>query len=145
MHVSGMLKRSLAQVMGVAVGAKEDAPPHAAKKPTAKEIREEGVRLGLEHTKKNLEKASSDNEGGCDFNDHDSEGGIPLEVAALDDDFVSREAAHVVMEEIAREKEREQREEDAAAEAANSSVEEVEFVFPDCPPPNEFDSAEREA
>ncbi len=49
------------------------------------------------------------------------------------------------MEEIAREKEREQREDDAADGATDSSVEEVRFVFPDCPPPNELDSAEREA
>ncbi len=34
---------------------------------------------------------------------------------------------------------------DVAEEAAYSSVEEVQFVFPDCPPPNKFDSAEREA
>ncbi len=66
-------------------------------------------------------------------------------MAAEDDRFASREATQAIMEEIAREKEREQREDDAAAEAADTSVEEVQFVFPDCPPPNEFDSAEKEA
>ncbi len=41
MHVSGLIKRSLAQVMGGAAGAHEAAAKPAAKKPTAKEIREE--------------------------------------------------------------------------------------------------------
>ena len=99
----------------------------------------------MEQTKKNLEEALSTSEGGIDFDDHGSEGGIPPEVAAEDDRFASREATHGVVEEIAREKEREQREDDAADEAADSSVEEVQFVFPYCPPPNEFYSAEREA
>ncbi len=130
MHVSGMLKRSLAHVMGVVAGAQDDVAPHAAKKRTAKEIREEDIRLGLEKTKKNLEKASSASEGGSDSDDHGSEGGIPLEVAAEDDRFASREAAPAVMEEIARGKEREQqREDDAAAEAADSSVEDRSIVF----------------
>ncbi len=79
----------------------------------------------MEQTKKNLEEASSASEGGSDFDDHGSEGGIPSEVAA---------SAQVVMEEIAKEKERGQREDDAADEAADSSVEEVQFLFPDCPP-----------
>ena len=41
MHVSGLIKRSLAQVMGGATGAQVAAAKPAAKKPTAKEIREE--------------------------------------------------------------------------------------------------------
>ncbi len=93
MHVSGMLKPSLAQVMGVVAGAQDDVALHAAKKRTAEEIREEDIRLGLEQTKKNLEEASSANEGGSDYDDHGSEGGIPSEVAAEDDRFASREAA----------------------------------------------------
>ncbi len=42
MHVYGMLKCSLAQVMGVAVGAKDAAAKPAAKKPTAKEEKRSG-------------------------------------------------------------------------------------------------------
>jgi hypothetical protein len=41
MHVSGLIKRSLAQLMGGAAGAQNAAAKPAAKKPTAKEIREE--------------------------------------------------------------------------------------------------------
>ncbi len=41
MHVSGLIKRSLAQLMGGAAGAHNAAAKLAAKKPTAKEIREE--------------------------------------------------------------------------------------------------------
>ncbi len=130
-----MLKRSLAQVMGVVAAAPGDVAPHTAKKRTAKEIPEEDIRLGLEQTRKNLEEASSASEGGSDFDDHGSKEGIPSEVAAEDDLFASREAAHAVMEEIAREKERGQREDDAAEEAADSSVEEVEFVLHGCPAP----------
>ena len=40
MHVFGMLKRSLAQVMGVAAGAQDEAAKPSEKKPTAKEILE---------------------------------------------------------------------------------------------------------
>jgi len=46
MHVSGMLKRSLAQVMGVAVGAKDAVAKPAAKKPTAKEEERSGEQAG---------------------------------------------------------------------------------------------------
>ena len=41
MHVSGLIKRSLVQIMGGAVGAHVAAAKPAAKKPTVKEIREE--------------------------------------------------------------------------------------------------------
>ena len=41
MHGSGLTKRSLAQVMGGATGAQDTAATPGAKKPTAKEIREE--------------------------------------------------------------------------------------------------------
>ena len=41
MHVSGLTKRRLAQVMGGAAGAQVAVAKLAAKKPTAKEIREE--------------------------------------------------------------------------------------------------------
>ena len=41
MHVSGLIKCSLAQVMGGTAGAQVAAAKPAAKKPTAKEIREE--------------------------------------------------------------------------------------------------------
>ena len=41
MYVSGLIKRSLAQVMGGAAGAQVAAAKLAAKKPTAKEICEE--------------------------------------------------------------------------------------------------------
>ena len=42
MHVSGLLnKRSLAQIMGGVAGAQDAAAKPGAKKPTAKEIREE--------------------------------------------------------------------------------------------------------
>ncbi len=41
MHVFGILKRSLVQVMGGAAGAEDAATKPTAKKPTAKEIREE--------------------------------------------------------------------------------------------------------
>ena len=87
-----MLKRSLAQVMGVVAATHGDVEPHVAKKRTAKEIREEDIRIGLEQTRKNLEEASSASEGGIDSDDHGSEGGIPSEVAAEDDRFASREA-----------------------------------------------------
>ncbi len=46
MHVSGMLKCSLAQVMGVAVVAKDAAAKPAAKKPTAKEEKRSGEHAG---------------------------------------------------------------------------------------------------
>ena len=41
MHVSGLIMRSLDQVMGGATGAQVAAAKPAAKKPTAKEICEE--------------------------------------------------------------------------------------------------------
>ncbi len=41
MHVSGLIKRSLAQVMGGAAGAQNAAAKPAAKKLTAERIREE--------------------------------------------------------------------------------------------------------
>ncbi len=41
MHVFGLIKRSLAQVMGGAAGAHVAAAKPAAKKPMAKEIRDE--------------------------------------------------------------------------------------------------------
>ncbi len=46
MHVSGLIDRSLGQVMGGAAGAQDAAAKPAAKKPTAKEIREEEKRSG---------------------------------------------------------------------------------------------------
>jgi hypothetical protein len=46
MHVSNMLKRSLAQVMGVAAAAPDASAKPAAKKPTAKEMREAEKRAG---------------------------------------------------------------------------------------------------
>ncbi len=44
MHVSGLIKRSLAQVMGGAAAAQDGAAKPGAKKPTAKEMREEEKR-----------------------------------------------------------------------------------------------------
>ena len=44
MHVSGLIKRSLAQLKGCAAGAQNAAAKHGAKKPTAKENREEEKR-----------------------------------------------------------------------------------------------------
>ena len=41
MHVSGLIKRSRVHVMGGAAGAQDAVAKPAAKKPTAKEIREE--------------------------------------------------------------------------------------------------------
>ena len=38
MHVSGLINRNLAQVMGGVSGAQDEAAKPAAKKPTAKEI-----------------------------------------------------------------------------------------------------------
>jgi len=46
MHVSGFIKRSLAQLMGYAAGAHNAAAKPTVKKPTAKEIREEEKRSG---------------------------------------------------------------------------------------------------
>ena len=46
MHVSGIIKRSLAQVMSGAAGAQDVVVKPAGKKPTAKEIRKEEKRLG---------------------------------------------------------------------------------------------------
>ena len=46
MHVSGLIKCSLAQVMGDAASARDAATQPAAKKPTAEEIREEEKRSG---------------------------------------------------------------------------------------------------
>ncbi len=51
MHVSGLIKRSLVQVMGGAAGAQDAAAKSAAKKPTtATEIREKEKRSG-EHSR----------------------------------------------------------------------------------------------
>ena len=46
MHVSGLIKRILAQVMGGAAGAQDPAAKLAAKKLMATEIREEESRSG---------------------------------------------------------------------------------------------------
>ena len=46
MHGSGLTKRSLAQVMGGATGAQDTAATPGAKKPTAKEIREDDKQSG---------------------------------------------------------------------------------------------------
>ena len=46
MHVSGLINRSLAQVMGGVAGAHDVAAKRAAKKPTAKEILDEEKRSG---------------------------------------------------------------------------------------------------
>ncbi len=46
MHVSGLIKRSLAQVMGGAAAAQDAAAKPGATNPTAKEIREEEKRSG---------------------------------------------------------------------------------------------------
>ena len=88
--------------MGGAAGAHDAAAKAAAKKPTATEVREEDIRLGLEHPTKNLAEAAYASEGGSETDDHGSEDGIPQEVAAEDDREASREAAHLVMEDIAR-------------------------------------------
>ncbi len=46
MHVSGLINRSLARVVGGVAGAQDEAAKHAAKKPTANEILEEEKRSG---------------------------------------------------------------------------------------------------
>ena len=85
MHVLGLIKRSLAHVVGGAAGAHDAAAKPAAKKPTAKEIHDESTRLVIEQTRKNLAEATSTGEEGNESHDHESEDGVPLEVAAEND------------------------------------------------------------
>jgi len=117
----------------------------AAKRPTAKEMREEEIRVGMEQTRKNLAEAPPASLGGSTSDDHGSEGGVPLEVAAEDAREAAREADRALMEERARERERKQWEEDAAEEGRDSSVEEVEDALPPCPPPSHYTMEEKEA
>jgi len=97
-------------------------------------MREEEIRVGMEQTRKNLAQAPPASSGGNTSDDHGSEGGVPPEVAAEDDREAAREADRVLMEERAREREREQWEEGVAEEARDDSiVEEVEDEVPHCP------------
>ncbi len=108
--------------MDAAAGAQDAAAKFAAKILMAKELRDEDIRLGLEQTRKNLAVESFASGGGSESDDHGSNDGFSLEVAAEDNPEASREATHFVMEEIKKEKKRKQREEDVAVKAAYSSV-----------------------
>ena len=103
----------------------------AAKKPTAKEIREAKKQAGAEETRVNLAISGFVSEGGSELDDHGSEGGVPPEVTAEDAREVDREANRIRLEENYREREREDMEEElAGANRNDSSVEEVEDAFP---------------
>ena len=88
--------------MGNASGAQDAASKPATKKPTAKELRNEDIRLEMEQTRKSLGEATFDNDGDSESDDHGSEDGIPPEVAAEDTREVAREAGHLLMEERTR-------------------------------------------
>jgi hypothetical protein len=115
MHIiSGLKKRCLGPpiVRAAAIGEAPTVVP--AKKPTGKEMREAEIREGIEQTRKNLELAESDSEGGTGSDNQGSEGGIPPEVAVEDAREVEREADRMRLEENYKEREREQAEEDLA-------------------------------
>ncbi len=85
----------------------------APKRQTAKEMREEEVRVGMEQTRTNIDEAPPASSGGTTSDDHGSEDGVPLEVVADYDREAAREADRVLLEERARERKREQWEEGA--------------------------------
>jgi len=144
MHVllsepSGLTKRSISQ-------AAELFPlKKAAKKPTAKEMREAEKQAAAKETMENIEGACSVSEGGSESDDHGSELGVPPEVAAEDAREAAREADRVALEEKYRERERERHEEECEeADHESSSVEEVEDAFPHCPPPPHLSDVEKD-
>ncbi len=85
MHIiSGLKKRCLGPPIVRAAAKGEEPTVSAAKKSTAKEMVEDEIRARIEQTRKNLELAASDIEGGSESDNHRSDGGIPPEVAAED-------------------------------------------------------------
>jgi len=147
MHIISGLKKRCYAPANVSVAATTEAPSvSAAKKPTAKEIREAEKQGRAEETRLNLALAGSLSEGGSESDDHGSEGGVPPEVAAEDAREADREADRIRLEEMYREREREDMEEElAAANRDDSSVEEVEDAFPHCPPPANLTDQEKDA
>ncbi len=63
MHIISGLKKRLAPAIIGATAAEAPAMP-AAKRPTAKEMREEEIRVGMEQTRKNLAEAPPASSGG---------------------------------------------------------------------------------
>ncbi len=103
-----------------------DAPAlPAVKRPTAKEMCEKEIRVGMEQTRRNLDEAPQASSEGNPSDDHGSEDIAPHEIAAEDDREAVREADRVLLEERAREREREQWEEDAIEEGIDSNVGEI--------------------
>ena len=143
MHIiSGLKKRCLGPASTVASATGEAPSVSSAKKPTAKEMREEEIRARLEQTRKNIALATSGSEGGNDSDNHGSEDGVPPEVALED----LREAAREADIAAAEQREMEQAEDKACDKIGDSSsVEEAEDALSHCSPPTNYTHAEKEA